>query len=223
LLDCHSIAVSVVSIAVFVLPNQVERLRFCFCFLADAPSIRLIGSPEIDLEEDKDALVLRCVADANPPASIVWRRAGRSEIASLQVSLAAATQLVYVVPKLLLLQLQTPSLGIYLECSRNVVIVLNCLVIQLLLLLALSPTGNSAIASRRTARCRIVHLPGAELGGHLRATLGAVGCEMYVSQYLPWTKFSPSPVFVPSSLSCPTRSSQNYFSWPGSSHHRPAF
>lgn len=53
---------------------------------ADAPTIRLIGSPEIDLEEDKDALVLRCVADANPPASIVWRRAGRSEIASLQVS-----------------------------------------------------------------------------------------------------------------------------------------
>ncbi|KAH8292457.1 hypothetical protein KR054_010297, partial [Drosophila jambulina] len=52
-----------------------------------APSIRLIGSPEIDLEEDKDALVLRCVADANPPASIVWRRAGRSEIASLQETL----------------------------------------------------------------------------------------------------------------------------------------
>jgi len=58
---------------------------FILCF-ADAPTIRLIGSPEIDLEEDKDALVLRCVADANPPASIVWRRAGRSEIASLQVS-----------------------------------------------------------------------------------------------------------------------------------------
>ncbi|KAI9576892.1 hypothetical protein GQX74_011315 [Glossina fuscipes] len=55
--------------------------------LHDAPTIRLIGSPEIDLEEDKDALVLRCVADANPPASIVWRRAGRSEIASLQETL----------------------------------------------------------------------------------------------------------------------------------------
>ncbi|XP_039948515.1 LOW QUALITY PROTEIN: uncharacterized protein LOC120766854 [Bactrocera tryoni] len=52
-----------------------------------APTIRLIGSPEIDLEEDKDALILRCVADANPPASIVWRRAGRSEIASLQETL----------------------------------------------------------------------------------------------------------------------------------------
>lgn len=59
---------------------------FLFAFI-DAPTIRLIGSPEIDLEEDKDALILRCVADANPPASIVWRRAGRSEIASLQVSL----------------------------------------------------------------------------------------------------------------------------------------
>ena len=53
--------------------------------MVDAPTIRLIGSPEIDLEEDKDALILRCVADANPPANIVWRRAGRSEIASLQV------------------------------------------------------------------------------------------------------------------------------------------
>lgn len=41
----------------------------------------------MDLEEGKDSLVLRCIADANPPASIVWRRAGRSEIASLQVIL----------------------------------------------------------------------------------------------------------------------------------------
>lgn len=65
-----------------VLLSQFVRLSA----VADAPTIRLIGSPEIDLEEDKDALVLRCVADANPPASIVWRRAGRSEIASLQVS-----------------------------------------------------------------------------------------------------------------------------------------
>lgn len=65
-----------------VLLSQLVRLSA----VADAPTIRLIGSPEIDLEEDKDALVLRCVADANPPASIVWRRAGRSEIASLQVS-----------------------------------------------------------------------------------------------------------------------------------------
>ncbi|XP_058119273.1 uncharacterized protein LOC131261290 [Anopheles coustani] len=52
-----------------------------------APSVRLLGAPQIDLEEGKDSLILRCVADANPPASIVWRRAGRSEIASLQESL----------------------------------------------------------------------------------------------------------------------------------------
>ncbi|XP_063709478.1 hemicentin-2 isoform X2 [Culicoides brevitarsis] len=52
-----------------------------------APTIRLMGEPQIDLEEGKDSLVLRCEADANPPASIVWRRAGRSEIASLQESL----------------------------------------------------------------------------------------------------------------------------------------
>ncbi|CAD7092261.1 unnamed protein product [Hermetia illucens] len=52
-----------------------------------APTIRLLGAPQIDLEEGKDVLILRCEADANPPASIVWRRSGRSEIASLQESL----------------------------------------------------------------------------------------------------------------------------------------
>lgn len=52
----------------------------------DPPTIRLLGAPQIDLEEGKDSLVLRCEADANPPASIVWKRVGRSEIASLQVS-----------------------------------------------------------------------------------------------------------------------------------------
>lgn len=53
----------------------------------DAPTTQIIGTPQMDLEEGKDSLVLRCIADANPPASIVWRRAGRSEIASLQVIL----------------------------------------------------------------------------------------------------------------------------------------
>ncbi|XP_031638814.1 hemicentin-2 isoform X1 [Contarinia nasturtii] len=51
------------------------------------PTVRLLGAPQIDLEEGKDSLVLRCEADANPPASIVWKRAGRSEIASLQETL----------------------------------------------------------------------------------------------------------------------------------------
>lgn len=56
-------------------------------FFTDAPTIKLLGAPQIDLEEGKDSLVLRCEADANPPANIVWRRAGRSEIASLQESM----------------------------------------------------------------------------------------------------------------------------------------
>lgn len=57
-----------------------------FILSVDPPTVRLLGAPQIDLEEGKDSLVLRCEADANPPASIVWKRAGRSEIASLQVS-----------------------------------------------------------------------------------------------------------------------------------------
>lgn len=61
-------------------------LRFLSLESIDPPTIRLHGAPQIDLEEGKDSLVLRCEADANPPASIVWKRAGRSEIASLQVS-----------------------------------------------------------------------------------------------------------------------------------------
>uniref|UniRef100_T1GUH7 Ig-like domain-containing protein n=1 Tax=Megaselia scalaris TaxID=36166 RepID=T1GUH7_MEGSC len=52
-----------------------------------APTIRLIGAPSVDLEDENDSLTLRCISDANPPASIVWRRAGRSEIASLQETL----------------------------------------------------------------------------------------------------------------------------------------
>lgn len=68
-----------------MLPNQLIRFFYCFHEMnfADAPTIKLLGSPQIDLEEGKDSLVLRCEADANPPASIVWRRAGRSEISSL--------------------------------------------------------------------------------------------------------------------------------------------
>lgn len=66
---------------------MVFCIFFSFLFsYADAPTIRVLGAPQIDIEEGKDSLVLRCEADANPPASIVWKRAGRSEIASLQVS-----------------------------------------------------------------------------------------------------------------------------------------
>lgn len=67
--------------------THVKMFSLSFCNLhLDAPTIRLLGAPQIDLEEGKDVLILRCEADANPPASIVWRRSGRSEIASLQVS-----------------------------------------------------------------------------------------------------------------------------------------
>lgn len=63
----------------------MDSSHFPLMKFSDAPTIRLLGAPQIDLEEGKDSLILRCEADANPPASIVWRRAGRSEIASLQV------------------------------------------------------------------------------------------------------------------------------------------
>lgn len=41
----------------------------------------------MDLEEGKDFLSLRCEADANPRAGIVWRRVGRPEIVGLQETL----------------------------------------------------------------------------------------------------------------------------------------
>lgn len=67
--------------------SQFEHFLYhIFNYSIDPPTVRLLGQPQIDLEEGKDSLVLRCEADANPPASIVWKRAGRSEIASLQVS-----------------------------------------------------------------------------------------------------------------------------------------
>lgn len=67
----------------------IGSLNDSFLWFLDAPTIRMLGTPQVDLEEGKDNLVMRCEADANPPASIVWRRAGRSEIASLEVSCAA--------------------------------------------------------------------------------------------------------------------------------------
>jgi hypothetical protein len=72
---------------VFVNVFLISIFSIFLVFILDAPTIRLLGSPQIDLEEGKDNLHLRCEADANPPASIVWRRAGRSEIASLTESL----------------------------------------------------------------------------------------------------------------------------------------
>lgn len=77
MITCHSILNIFISITFL-----------CHDKKPDAPTIKLLGSPQIDLEEGKDSLTLRCEADANPPASIVWRRAGRSEIASLSESLS---------------------------------------------------------------------------------------------------------------------------------------
>lgn len=45
----------------------------------------MLGAPEGDLEENKDEVTLRCVADANPPAKIVWRKSGRQEPFSYEV------------------------------------------------------------------------------------------------------------------------------------------
>jgi len=53
---------------------------------ADGPTVEVIGTPEGDLEENKDTVRLECKADANPPATILWRKAGRPEIYSFQVS-----------------------------------------------------------------------------------------------------------------------------------------
>ncbi|XP_071862297.1 kin of IRRE-like protein 3 [Bombus fervidus] len=51
-----------------------------------APETRLVGVPTGQLEEGRDQLEIRCLADANPPASILWRRTkspGVAEVASI--------------------------------------------------------------------------------------------------------------------------------------------
>lgn len=42
----------------------------------DAPEVTLVGTPTVDLEENIDSVSLRCRADANPPATVIWRRVG---------------------------------------------------------------------------------------------------------------------------------------------------
>lgn len=52
----------------------------------DAPETRLVGAPIGQLEEGRDQLEIRCLADANPPASILWRKTkspGVTEVASI--------------------------------------------------------------------------------------------------------------------------------------------
>ncbi|KAI9551848.1 hypothetical protein GHT06_022184 [Daphnia sinensis] len=41
-----------------------------------APEVTLVGTPTVDLEENIDSVSLRCRADANPPATVIWRRVG---------------------------------------------------------------------------------------------------------------------------------------------------
>ncbi|ERL89500.1 hypothetical protein D910_06866 [Dendroctonus ponderosae] len=48
------------------------------------PETRLVGLPTEDVEDLKDSIAIRCVVDANPKASVVWRREGQTQPASLQ-------------------------------------------------------------------------------------------------------------------------------------------
>ncbi|XP_015602883.1 kin of IRRE-like protein 2 [Cephus cinctus] len=51
-----------------------------------APETRLVGVPTGQLEEGRNQLEIRCLADANPPASILWRKTkgtGITEVASI--------------------------------------------------------------------------------------------------------------------------------------------
>lgn len=115
------------------------------CILVlDAPTIRLVGEPQIDLEEGKDSLVLRCEADANPPASIVWRRSGRSEIASLQViSFLSLNEFCY--------------RQIYLTYDRCTE--LNLLISLLILtLFKFSVTGKPSNSSSQSTRCWSIYM-----------------------------------------------------------------
>ncbi|CAG9762691.1 unnamed protein product [Ceutorhynchus assimilis] len=48
------------------------------------PETRLVGIPTTDIEDLKDSIAIRCVVSANPKASVVWRREGQNQPASLQ-------------------------------------------------------------------------------------------------------------------------------------------
>ncbi|XP_057662340.1 kin of IRRE-like protein 2 [Diorhabda carinulata] len=48
------------------------------------PETRLTGIPTTDVEDLKDSIAIRCEVTANPRASVVWRREGQNQPASLQ-------------------------------------------------------------------------------------------------------------------------------------------
>ncbi|KAK2709999.1 hemicentin-2-like isoform X1 [Artemia franciscana] len=47
------------------------------------PTISISQAPD-DIEEANDSVFVTCVADANPPATIIWRKLGSPEIVSIQ-------------------------------------------------------------------------------------------------------------------------------------------
>lgn len=57
--------------------NQLNKI-------SDVPETRLVGIPTSDIEELKDSVAVRCVVSANPRATVVWRREGQTQAASLQ-------------------------------------------------------------------------------------------------------------------------------------------
>lgn len=58
-------------------------MLFFFIIITDPPAVRLEGIPNHDIEEGKDNVDLKCIADANPPATIIWQRLGSREIVGI--------------------------------------------------------------------------------------------------------------------------------------------
>jgi len=75
-----------VHIRVSSMISRSGAINYAFRMNLDAPETRLVGVPTGQLEEGRDQLEIRCLADANPPASIVWRKTkspGVTEVASI--------------------------------------------------------------------------------------------------------------------------------------------
>ena len=65
-----------------------------------------IETSQIDyLEEEKDPATLRCVADSNPPATILWRKDGLVLSSNTRISLNQQTLQIY--------NLQREDYGVY--------------------------------------------------------------------------------------------------------------
>lgn len=52
-----------------------------------------MGVPNGQLEEGRDKLEIRCLADANPPASIIWRRTKNLSVISTDIASIGETLL----------------------------------------------------------------------------------------------------------------------------------